>query len=550
VARWRAGPLALLAVTLAVLWLAALAPRHLAKTDEGRYAEISREMVVSGDWLTPRLDGIKYFEKPILQYWATALADEVFGMNEFSARLWTGLTGLLGLSAIGWAVRRVYGRSTAIAAVAVLASSMLYLLMAHVDTLDMGLTGFMTLSLAGLLVSQFSGHAKDQRLVYLAWAGAALATLSKGLIGVVLPGAIAVIYLISARDWPMFRRVRIGSGLLLYLLIAAPWFVAVSIANPEFAHFFFIHEHVERFLTHEHNRVGPWWYFFPVLIAGVLPWVTLVPSALVQALRPRVADNAELKRHAQADRFLVIWTVFIFVFFSASGSKLPSYILPMLPALAVLIARNLRQARLGVLVGHARAIALLGALGVLLGCLAPHLAGATGEIDAYRRFGVFLAVGSALLASGALFAARTFDRGLRERAVLILSGAAVLAGLTGLIGYDAFDRFASAHYVAERIAPLIDATTPVYSVALYEQTLPFYLGRTVILVDHRDELDFGLTQEPARWIATLAEFKTRWLSDARAVAVMPPSTLDTLRAMKLPMNVVLSDRRFVVVTKP
>ena len=333
-----------LALILVILWIGALAPRHLAKTDEGRYAEISREMVKSGDWLTPRLDGIKYFEKPPLQYWATALADDAFGLNEFSARLWTGVTGLIGLLAIGLAARRVYGRPTAIAAVAVLASSMLYLLMGHIDTLDMGLTGFMTVTLSAILASQFGANRGPPALVYLAWASAGAAILSKGLIGLVLPGIVTVLYILLTRDWQMLLRMRLISGLLLLFAIAAPWFVMVSRANPEFAHFFFIHEHVERFLTHEHNRVGAWWYFIPILAIGSLPWLTLLPQAVLVAVAPKQHTDPDLRRQARADRFLLLWAGFIFFFFSISGSKLPSYILPVMPALALLIARALRLA--------------------------------------------------------------------------------------------------------------------------------------------------------------------------------------------------------------
>ncbi len=542
--------LRLLALILAILWIAALAPRHLAKTDEGRYAEISREMVVSGDWITPRLDDIKYFEKPALQYWATALADETFGLNEFSARLWTGLTGLLGLVAVGLAALRVYGRSTAIAAVAVCASSTLYLLMGHVDTLDMGLTGFMTVTLSALLASQFGERLGPAWLVYLAWASAGLAILSKGLIGLILPGAVVVLYIVIMRDWQMLRRLRLIVGLAILLAVAAPWFVLVSRANPEFAHFFFIHEHVERFLTHEHHRVGPWWYFVPILALGTLPWITFLPQAGRLALHANPVIDATIRRQSRADRFLLLWAIFIFAFFSLSGSKLPSYILPIMPALAILIARLLRVAPPTQLRAHARAVAAIAVIGIGVGLYLPHTATHSDELLAYTRFGYLISAASLLLFAGALVAASMFGRGQRERAVLWLAGAGFCAGLIGLIGYDTLDRFASAQYVAAEIAPLMRPDTRIYSVEIYEQTLPFYLRHSMILVNHRDELDFGLTQEPERYIATLAAFANAWDRDPSAIAVMPPTTLDKLRAMNLPMNIVLSDRRFVVVKKP
>ena len=169
---------------------------------------------------------------------------------------------------------------------------------------------------------------------------------------------------------------------------------------------------------------------------------------------------------------------------------------------------------------------------------------------AYTRFGYLLAAGAVVLLLGALAAAGQFGRGQREAAVLVLAAGGVAAGLIGLIGYDALDRFSSAHYIAAEMKPLMQADTKLYSVELYEQTLPFYLDRTITLVNHRDELDFGLTQEPSRWIPTLSEFAIAWAADRSAIAVMPPTTFDKLRAMNLPMNFVSSDRRFVVVQKP
>jgi 4-amino-4-deoxy-L-arabinose transferase-like glycosyltransferase len=507
-------------------------------------------MVTTGDWLTPRLDGLKYFEKPPLQYWSTAVADEVFGLNEWTARLWTGLTGLLGLFALGWAANRVYGRTTALFGVAVLASSLLYFLIGHVDTLDMGLTGFMTATLAGLLVALFGIKPGEHRAMLMAWSCAALAVLSKGLIGIVLPGAVVVLFMCATRDWRILLRARLATGVPLFLVIASPWFIAVSNANANFAHFFFIHEHFERFLTHEHNRVGPWWYFIPVLLAGSLPWVTFLPQAAAAALVSSRDKSNEARRQLSADRFLLFWAVFIFVFFSLSGSKLPSYILPVMPALALLTARVLMTLRLGLLVRHARAIALLAAVGIATGLITSRFAGHPDEVAAYTVFGRIVALGALVMLLGAWRASHDFSAGRRQRGVVIIAAASIIAAVTGLVGYSALDRFASAKYVADVINPVLTPDTPVYSVEEYEQTLPFYLRRTMTLVNHRDELDFGLTEEPSLWIPTLEAFGEAWQKDPRAVAVMPPSTFDKLRPMNLSYHVLLADRRFVVIAKP
>src|SRR5208282_2836659 len=149
------------------------------------------------------------------------------------------------------------------------------------DTLDMGLTFFMQAGLCAALLGRAADTPAAARAwILCAWAAFALAVLSKGLIGIVLPGAVLVVYLALTRDWLLLRRAELWRGALVFFVISAPWFIAVSLANPGFARFFFIHEHFERFLTDSHHRVGPWWYFIPVLAVGIVPWLTWLPGAL------------------------------------------------------------------------------------------------------------------------------------------------------------------------------------------------------------------------------------------------------------------------------
>ncbi|MDO9054202.1 MAG: phospholipid carrier-dependent glycosyltransferase, partial [Gallionella sp.] len=179
-----------LLIVVAAIWFANLEYRTLIKPDEGRYAEIPREMVVSGDWVTPRLNDLKYFEKPPLQYWATATAYTVFGEHPWTTRLWVGLTGFAGLLLVWLVGLRLFGREAAGYAALLLSSSLLYVLMSHINTLDMGVTFFISLGLFALLLGQSETNVKKQRnWMWLAWAGMALAVLSKGLMGIILPGA-------------------------------------------------------------------------------------------------------------------------------------------------------------------------------------------------------------------------------------------------------------------------------------------------------------------------------------------------------------------------
>jgi 4-amino-4-deoxy-L-arabinose transferase-like glycosyltransferase len=179
-----------LLITLFVLvWFGSLEYRKLIKPDEGRYAEIPREMVASGDWLTPRLNGIKYFEKPPLQYWATATAFTLLGQSDGTARLWPGLTGFLGVLVAWFAGRRLFGPSAGLLAATTLASSLLYLMIGHINTLDMGLSFFLEVAVCGFLLAQREDtHAR--RWMLIAWAALALAVLSKGIVALVLTGAL------------------------------------------------------------------------------------------------------------------------------------------------------------------------------------------------------------------------------------------------------------------------------------------------------------------------------------------------------------------------
>ena len=244
-------------------------------------------MAVSGDWITPRLNGIKYFEKPPLQYWATAAAYKTFGEHHWTARLWPALTGFLGVLLMFHVGARLYGHNAGLYAALVLGSSLLYTLMAHILTLDMGLTFFLTLALAGILLAlDPRADAKTNRLwMHVAAAGCALAMLSKGLIGIVLPGAVVVLYMLVKRDFSLLRKLHLTSGGLLFFAICAPWFIAVSVVNPEFPQFFFIHEHLQRYTTTIHQRYQPWYYFIPIVLLGILPWLVTLFAAVIRALK-------------------------------------------------------------------------------------------------------------------------------------------------------------------------------------------------------------------------------------------------------------------------
>jgi 4-amino-4-deoxy-L-arabinose transferase-like glycosyltransferase len=527
-------------LALALVWFGTLDYRKLIKPDEGRYAEIAREMAVSGNWVTPRLNDIKYFEKPPLQYWMTASAYEAFGASEWTARLWPALTGFFGILLAWFAGHRLFGPNAGMLAATTLASSLLYLAMGHINTLDMGLAFFLEAAVFGFMLAMEG----NRRWMLLAWVALALAVLSKGIVALVLTGGTVVLYSLLTRDWSPWRRFEFARGLPIFLLIAAPWFIEVSLANPEFPRFFFIHEHFERFLTTVHRRVEPAWFFIPILLLGALPWTTMALASLAQAWPRRAMPEF------QSRRFLLLWCVVVFGFFSASGSKLPSYILPLFPALALLLGDSLNRISRRTLLGHLAAVAAIAAICLVL---APRVAERADEITPIEMVGPYahwLTVAAAIWLAGALAAMALTWRDRKTPAIVTLAVTSLLAGSGVLLGHENLNQSSSAHFIATQVKPLLPAGVPFYSVRMYDQTLPFYLERTVTLVEYQDEFSFGLDHEPDKSVPSEAEFKRRWTTDTDAFAVMDPEVFSALQREELPMTEVARDTRRVIVRKP
>ena len=541
-----------LVIAVAVIWFANLEYRKLIKPDEGRYAEIPREMVVSGDWTTPRLNDLKYFEKPPLQYWATATAYTVFGEHHWTSRLWTGLTGFAGILLVWFAGLRLFGREAANYAAILLGSSMLYVLMGHINTLDMGVTFFLTLGIVGLLLGQTATNkAKQRNWMLLAWAGLALAVLSKGLMGLVLPGAALFIYCVMQQDFSVLKRMHWLPGLAVFMLITAPWFYLVMKANPEFFQRFFIYEHYLRFTTKVHDRYQPWYYFIPILVAGMLPWTLLMFDTLLRTWK----GGARAVNGFSPERFLLIWVVFIYLFFSMSSSKLPSYLLPMFPALALLMGKQLVEMSPRRLFWMIVPMLPLTLLAVGFAPFTARLADTPLQVQGYGEYAYWLVVAALvwlLGVMGALVLLRSANT-IKERkptAVLVLAVSSLLAAQLGASGYNTIAKERSAYLVADAIRPYVKADEPIYSVANYEQTLPFYLKRTFTLVQYQDEMAFGIMREPQRWIPDIPSFAKVWQAQSAALAIVPVSIYPQLQRLNLDMKIIYEDSQLIVVSKP
>jgi len=539
--------LILLVVVLVTVWFCSLDYRKLIRSDEGRYAEIAREMAVTGDWITPRLNGIKYFEKPPLQYWATAAAYRTFGEHEWTARLWPAVTGFAGILLLFFAGGRLFGIGAGFCASLILASSAGYVASAHFNSLDMGLAFFVTATLLAYLLAQRPDATPlaNRLWTLAAWAAAALAVLSKGIIGLVIPAAVLAIYVVLQRDFGRLLGLHWGTGITVFLLIAAPWFALVQLANPEFARFFFVHEHFERFLTTIHRRVEPWWFFFPILAIGMLPWLTLLPQAVARAWRVQ-----EQRTAFQPGRFLVIGSVFILTFFAASSSKLPGYILPMCPLLALLIGSKLADTRPRELSWHLVPILLFAVLVTVLSPRAITLVRREELVPLYEAYVPWIAAGGVCALMGAGIALYCCRRNNVPAALSAMAIGGLLAVQLVSTGHDALAPNYSGYYLAQAMKPHLGASTPVYSVHTYDQALPFYIKRTVTLVAFRDEMAYGLEHEPSLWLPDLPSFERAWRMERNALAILEPDTHAELERNGLPMQVIGRDMRRIAVRKP
>ena len=546
-------PLLLLLALLAIfISLDGLGDRKLANPDEGRYSEISREMAASGDFVTPRLNGLKYFEKPPLQYWATAVSFKLFGESELTARLYTALCGLGCILLIAYTGKRLFDAETGMLAGLVMLSAPYYAAMTEIVSLDMALTFWMTLAMSSLMISQHAlTDTARRRWLWLAWAGMGAAVLSKGLIGIVFPAAAVFLYCLFQRDFRLLWKLEWLVGPLIFLAITVPWFTLVSLRNPEFPQFFFIHEHVERFLSTAHRREQPWWFFFPILFAGFLPWAVALIPACVQGWQrsPTLLRSAGNPGTFAPHKFALIYSFFILLFFTKSGSKLPSYILPMFPLLALVISAYLRVAEPRRLAWMVLPIFPLALWGAYAAWVAPASRGDEFSRNLYVSMSAWVTA-AALMISLAAVSSFVLLRAQRKWLGVLLLSLGTMIGIELIErGYERISPLQSAHALSEILKPYLTTETRLYSVGNYEQSLPFYLKRTLTLVDYVDEFEMGQNSEPEKWIVKLIDFPAAWNAPGAAIAIIPPGDVDKIRALGIDFDVIHMDPRRAAIKK-
>jgi 4-amino-4-deoxy-L-arabinose transferase-like glycosyltransferase len=543
-----------LAAGVVLLFFGSLGSYPLLEPDEGRYAEIPREMLVRGDFVTPRLNGVLYFEKPPLYYWLNAAALSLPGDPATLARLAGALFGLAGIG-LAWQLGASIGGGRAgVTAALVLGSSPLWIALSRATIIDMTLTFFLSATLTAFWLAQAKerGERGECALWYGMFAAAALATLAKGLIGFVIPGAVIFFYLVFARRWRLLLKVPWVGGTALFLALALPWHLLAARRNPDFLWFYFVHEHFQRYATAEARRPAPAWFFVAVLALGLLPWSGVLPAA-ARLFRRRTPETPRLRDDRPGLIFLACWAGFVLLFFSASQSKLVPYILPAVPPLAVLIALALegaeadRQARAWVRAGGAVGALLLAVLAAGLVAVALGWVKAAGAV---LLPGVLTLAFPTLIAC--LLSAGLWWRGrLRSLAALALAPALLVICLVALA--PAAVARISAEPIAGFLAPRLQVGDEVYAYHCYPQTLPVYLRRQIGVVDYQGELAFGIghlpAQERARRFPTAGEFLPTWRSAKTVYLVLERENLARMTRDGLaPGPILMRQEKYLLMT--
>ena len=326
----------------------------LVGADEPRYAQIAREMLERGDWVTPTLYGHHWFEKPILYYWSAMISYKIFGVSDWAARL-PAATFAMGAVFAVWAFLRRFVPGAQLDGALMTAGSVALIGFGRGAGPDMLLAACFTIAMLSWMAWYLESHpllakdalAKDgapaNRWLAAFYFFSALGMLAKGPVAPALAGAVVVIYCVARREPRTILRTLWLPGIALFLVVALPWYVLVQMRNAEFFRVFVLEHNVARFATNLYRHKQPFWYYAPVLLAGTLPWTWYWLAAMWDGVRhwrgrDARATDGETPSLREIRRFLLVWIGFVVVFFSISQSKLPGYILPALPACTMLTA--------------------------------------------------------------------------------------------------------------------------------------------------------------------------------------------------------------------
>lgn len=502
------------------LWLG---HHPLFTPDEGRYSEIAREMVATGDYITPRLNGVAFLDKPALYYWLQASAITLFGLKEWALRLWPALMGVIGCVSTLMIGRWLFNRHTGWLAAITLATSPIYYGGAHYANLDLEVAVLITLTLYALIAGlQFPAGEKTRSHFFLAaWILAALAFLTKGMIALAFPATITTLWLICSGQFRSLKEMLFFKGPLLFAALVLPWYFLVEKANPGFLRFFFIDQQVLRFLAHgDFNNQSAWWFYLPVVFAGFLPWSIFAAQA--------IKDAFNRKGLSGIDGFFLLWLGTVLIFFSIPKSKTIGYILPIFPPLAILTARyldhfwqeNLKREKLGLSLFLLMSWVVLPAITLI-------------TLFKHHAMGPWLLIAALILAlmGGIVFTLARQSRSLGTGWAAMAAGSILFCitflGSATTLNHD------SLKPLALQLNTHLQSGDEVVTYYKYYQDLPIYLQRRITIVadwqaadiPERDnwvrEMWYGIRfQNTSDWLISEKTLWERWRSPRRVVVLL------------------------------
>ena len=495
----------------AVIFFAGLGAYPLLDPDEGRYAEIPREMVESGDYITPRLNYVKYYEKPPLFYWLTAGSLILFGQNELAVRAVPAIAGCLTVLLIMGLGRRLFGGKAGQLAGWIYTTSIIPVIMARLPIID----GVFSLFLTATWAAWWLGYetATDRKKIWyvVAWGCMGLATMTKGIAAIALTAVIIFPFIILRRDWKALRNMAWIPGILLFAAIVLPWHIAAALRDPQFLHFYIVVQHFQRLSSQEHT--SPFWFFPAILPFGLFFWTALFFPALVKAFRsaldavkilprfrwkkkapiafPETPESPGKEVESPKVLFLIIWILAVPGLFSLSSGKLVPYILPAYPAMALLLSRYLVRGGL-----KNRSTRWCGAItaGLLLVAIpvVVHFAKVQDTMPAEAaRVPLYTALWG--LGSGAaLLILAVFRRPLMPIATGLVLVALLPSAIFSVPAVANHRKIGG--FIKAMPAPLPSEIT-IAEWSNYDQALSFYTNRRIVLIDEIDELAFGKSLE-------------------------------------------------------
>ena len=523
------------------LYLAHLGAYHLMDPDEGRYNQIPREMILSGDFITPHLNGVEYFEKPIFQYWFTAIMMKIFGFGEFTGRILPALSGIGCVALAGFLGTMMYSKKVGLLASAILATSCLNLVVSSINILDMALTLFMTSCMVFFYAFERTEKKKWLIAFYIAMG---FGVLTKGLVAIILPFGILFWYVIFTKRPRLFLKLFYLPGILAFLIVTVPWFYLVCQANHDFFYFFFIREHFLRFTTKMHDRFQPWWFFMPFVIIGMLPWT----GFLVSLFNKRgVIRQTTSERNRFDIIYLLLWFFIIFIFYSISDSKLVPYIMPCWMPLAILIAAFIKRFEVAnSWLSHSFFINSFLSLAFVFALVGYVLS------SNYLTIDEFIAEGGLLTASlfiGTIASIFVWLKTKRFRCTV--SVLCIMGFFFGLGLHDVQEQVhnnQSAYYVSQKINELQPQDALIVNYGDFYHGVPYYTNQRVALADFKGELEFGSTHPSgAGWFFDGNELNNLWNSPKRIIIVVKDRYKDKcLNVLTSPAKQVFTEGAYTI----